>query len=47
MEISSSTLHPQMVQQVRRKRQARRKELLLISRKLSLSTRLRVMMARA
>jgi hypothetical protein len=47
MEISSSTLHPQMVQPVKRKRQAKRRELPLINRKLSLSTRLKVRMARA
>jgi hypothetical protein len=35
MEISSSILHPQMVQPVKRKRQARRRELPLINRLLS------------
>jgi hypothetical protein len=47
MEISSSTLHPQMAQPVKRKRQARRRELLLINRLLSLSTRLKAKMERA
>jgi hypothetical protein len=47
MVISNSTLHPQMVQPAKRKRQARRRELLLINRLLSLSIRLRVRMARA
>jgi hypothetical protein len=47
MEISNSTLLPQMVQPVKKKRQARRRELPLINRLHSLSTRLRVRMARA
>jgi hypothetical protein len=47
MEISSSTLPPQMAQPVKRKRQARRRELPLINRLLSLSTRLKARMERA
>jgi len=47
MEISNSTLLPQMVQPVKKKRQARRRELPLINRLPSLSTRLKARMARA
>jgi len=47
MEISNSTLHPQMAQPVKRKKQARRRELPLINRLHSLSTRLKARMARA